>query len=363
VNWCGEEGTAAERRMYVHGKHEIRKILFVRRDNIGDLICTTPAISSARKAFPRARIGILVNTYNADAVMNNPDIDETYVYEKAKHSPDKNRLLVWWRNFGVLRKIRAERYDVAIGCGSYSPRLARYTFATGADMRIGYVESSANKKAYNFPLVEERGNLHEVERTFRLLAPLGIEGLPPLLKIFPLPEEVRKVRESLDESVVRKGSPTVALHISSRRPENRWPERSFIELARLIVDRRRSNLLLLWSPGTETNVRHSGDDEKAQRIMRGMEAWISPYRTVQLRELVAALSICDVVVCGDGGAMHIAAALGKPVVTVWGSTRQDRWRPWGVNHIVLQDSGGKAESIDATRVFYAIEKLLSEMLL
>ncbi len=71
-----------------------KKILFIRRDNIGDLVCTTPAIHAFRKVFPELKIGILVNTYNADVVKNNPDIDEIYVYEKAKHVPEKNKFLV-----------------------------------------------------------------------------------------------------------------------------------------------------------------------------------------------------------------------------------------------------------------------------
>src|SRR3990170_2033924 len=123
----------------------INKILFIRRDNIGDLICTTPAIHAVREKYPNAKIGILVNTYNADAIVNNPDIDEVYVYEKAKHVPDKNKHSVWWSNLKLLLKIRKERYEVAIGCGSYSPRLARYTFLTGAGIRIGYLKNGIKK--------------------------------------------------------------------------------------------------------------------------------------------------------------------------------------------------------------------------
>ncbi|MDP3112552.1 MAG: glycosyltransferase family 9 protein, partial [Thermodesulfovibrionales bacterium] len=116
----------------------VKKILFIRRDNIGDLVCTTPAIHAVRNQYPNAKIGILVNTYNVDAIRNNPDINEIYTYEKAKHAPEKNKISVWLNNLKVLRKIRKEKYDVAIGCGSYSPRLARYTFITGAKKRIGY---------------------------------------------------------------------------------------------------------------------------------------------------------------------------------------------------------------------------------
>ena len=56
------------------------KILFIRRDNIGDLICTTPALRAVRGAFPHARIGVLANTYNTDALLGNPDVDDVFVY-------------------------------------------------------------------------------------------------------------------------------------------------------------------------------------------------------------------------------------------------------------------------------------------
>ncbi|HEX8948596.1 MAG TPA: glycosyltransferase family 9 protein, partial [Dissulfurispiraceae bacterium] len=82
-------------------------------------------------------------------------------------------------------------------------------------------------------------------------------------------------------------------------------------------------------------------------------------RTTSLRELISALSIADLVVCGDGGAMHIAAALGKPIVTMWGSTNPDRWRPWRTPHAILQTESRRAEDISAGTVFNAVEKLFT----
>ncbi|OGW34981.1 MAG: hypothetical protein A2088_06655, partial [Nitrospirae bacterium GWD2_44_7] len=241
------------------------KILFIRRDNIGDLVCTTPSIRAVREKYPDAKIGILVNTYNADTVSNNPDIDEVYIYEKAKHATDKNKLSVWRSNLKVLLKIRKEKYDVAIGCGSYSPRLARYTLLTGAKTRIGYLKKGMEKsKLYNMPLYEPEKKLHEVEKTYNLLAPLGINGEPSGLRMLPDNVEVNKVKEFLNSAGFLKENPLIAFHISSRRPENRWPAQRFIELANLISANYASNILLLWSPGSEKNVYHPGDDEKAE---------------------------------------------------------------------------------------------------
>ena len=341
----------------------MKKILFIRRDNIGDLVCTTPAIRAAREKYPDAKIGVLVNTYNASILENNPDINEFYVYEKAKHVPEKNKLSVWWSNLKVLLGIRRERYDIAIGCGSYSKRLARYTLHTGAKERIGYLQKeSGNPGSYTFPLYEEADNIHEVERTFNLLAPLGIKGTPPALRLRPSDVETERIRKLIQKEGPGKEGPLVAFHISSRRPENRWPADRFIRLGERIANNLHADILLLWSPGSERNPYHPGDDEKAGIIMSSLKPGPFSLTTTRLTELIAALSIADLVVCCDGGAMHIAAALGKPIVTIWGSTNPGRWKPWGAEHILLQTENKKAEDISVDTVLGAIEKILPAQL-
>ena len=338
---------------------DIRKVLFIRRDNIGDLICTTPAFRAAREKFPNARTGILVNSYNADAIKNNPDIDEIYIYQKAKHAPDKSKLSVWLHNISVLWKIRREKYDVAIGFGSYSPTLVRYTALTGVGTTIGYLKKGTKEqKSYTIPVCEPEGALHEVERAFSLLTPLGITGNPDALRVFPAEADVEKVRRLLAAAGIKTGRPLVAFHISSRRPENRWPPDKFVELSRLVSDRCGAAILLLWSPGSESNAQHPGDDEKAEYILNLTQQQTIAFKTARLGELIAALSLCALVVCCDGGAMHIAAALGKPIVTIWGSTNPDTWRPWAARHVLLQNKSKRADDISVDEALKAVEKLL-----
>ncbi|TAL23005.1 MAG: glycosyltransferase family 9 protein [Nitrospirae bacterium] len=334
-----------------------KKILFIRRDNIGDLVCTTPAIHAVRNHYPDAKIGILVNTYNVDAIRNNPDINEIYTYEKAKHAPEKNKISVWLNNLKVLHKIRKEKYDAAIGCGSYSPRLARYTFITGAKKRIGYLKKGMKSKFYNMPLYEPEEILHEAEKTFNLLSCLGINGAPQQLRIFPSEDEVKKVRDFLNASGHSKGKTLIAFHISSRRPENRWPVEKFIELGKLVLNRHNAGVLLLWSPGSEKNIYHPGDDEKAEFIKNSLSPEPLAYKTTKLGELISALSLSSIVVCCDGGAMHIAAALQKPIVTIWGSTNPKSWAPWGTRHVILTD-GKDASNVSVNDVFAAINAML-----
>lgn len=338
------------------------KILFIRRDNIGDLICTTPAIHAARIQYPKAKIGILVNTYNADVIKNNPDIDEIYIYEKTKHSPDKSKMSVWLNNLKILMKIRKENYDVAIGCGSYSPRLERYTFFTGAKKRIGYIKNSMKRsKFYTAPLHEQEKLLHEVEKTYYLLTPLGInfDNRLPSLKIYPSKDELNKLKNFIETKNYIKEKYLIAFHISSRRPENRWPAEKFIELGNLLTKNMQDiQILLLWSPGSEKNPYHPGDDEKAEIIKNNLTSNTFAYKTENLKELIAALSLCNLLICCDGGAMHIGTAMDKPIIALWGSSDADRWKPWCKKYILLQGKDKKAFNINVEEVFKNIKKFL-----
>ena len=92
--------------------------------------------------------------------------------------------------------------------------------------------------------------------------------------------------------------------------------------------------MLLWSPGAAGDPRHPGDDQAASNFPE-MEN-LAKVETPELRILIAALSLADRVICPDGGAMHIAAALGKPVVALWADSPVERWRPWQVPHRVVR---------------------------
>ena len=343
--------------------NSFQKICLVRRDNIGDLVCTTSAIKLLRLRFPEARIFALVNSYNADVLKGNPDLDRVYVYHKSRHSGGA-RLRAALSNLKVFREIRAERIDAAVGCSSaYSKNLAWYTFLTGARLRIGYVKKKTSRPSfYNVPLAQPAPdeNLHEVEALIKLLAPLGVEGTPPPLDVRPDSAEVRGVLDFIGKGGFKGKEKLVAFHISSRKPQNRWPKESFRELAQMVQERFGVRLLLLWSPGNEDNPFHPGDDGKAEWILSRTKPGPLAYRTTKLGELIAAVSVCDMVVCSDGGAMHIAAGLGKPILTIWGATDPRRWAPWGVPYRLLQKSRVAAD-VSAADALAGFEELFKDV--
>ena len=312
----------------------IKKILFIRRDNIGDLVCTTPAIRAVRLKFPEARIAVLANTYNAEMVYGNPDVDEVFVYEKTKHA-NRGRLGVWLGNFRLMRRIKAQKFDVAIGCGSASERLARYTSYTGARRRIGYSEAGDKDRYYNSGVPEPAGEIHEVEKVFALLKVLGIEGEPGPMVLGPDPEEVKNFKAFREKRQPESGRPLLAVAISTRIEVDRWPEEKFTELIDRILDKKLADVLLLWAPGDSANPFFPGEDEVAARIKERFEGRLLAYPTLTLSGLVAALSASDAVLSLNTGSLHIAAALQRPTVALMPGKKAPHWRPWKVLNTVL----------------------------
>lgn len=315
-------------------RHTI-KILFIRRDNIGDLICTTPAIHAAREKYPDAKIGVLVNSYNADVIADNPDINEFYIYEKAKHAVGKGKLYVWLDNLKVFHRIRKERYDVAIACGSYSPTLAKYAFLTGAGLKIGYGKKDALNLFLNKPVSPLSGTAHEVIRVFNLLAPLGIRGEPGRLILVPDSRELKKFEDYRKVTLKDSGKPLIAIAISARIRANKWSAEKFIALIDQILIQNSSRVLLLWAPGSVSNLTFPGDDETAERIISQFEGRIAAYPTGSLKSLIAAIACSDIVITLDTGSLHMAAAMDKDTITLMTKEKALRWYPWKTRNIVL----------------------------
>jgi ADP-heptose:LPS heptosyltransferase len=93
--------------------HRAPRILIVRRDNIGDLACTTPLIEALRERLPRAWLGALVTTYNAEVLARNPALDEIFVYEKLKHR--SGGLFAHIRSrIGQMSRLRGQKLDCVL---------------------------------------------------------------------------------------------------------------------------------------------------------------------------------------------------------------------------------------------------------
>jgi ADP-heptose:LPS heptosyltransferase len=184
-----------------------------------------------------------VTTYNAEVLARNPSVDELFVYEKLKHR--SRGLLRYARDrLRLASRLRAARFDCVI-----VPAPAPQTLRLARSLKPGRVIAAAEI----FPAGQ-----HEVERVFELGRALGVKGAPGPLRIFPDRENSGHLRSRLG------AGPWVALHISARRPAQRWPLERYAALARELG--RSARVMLLWAPGPKSDPRHPGDDEAAAQV-------------------------------------------------------------------------------------------------
>lgn len=332
------------------------RILVVRRDNIGDLILTTPLLSALRRAKPDAWIGILVNSYSSAVLAGNPDVDAVFAYDKAKHRPDKHRLMVYFETMRLIRKLRRLAIDQVLLAGPGAQHQA-YSLCRWVNSRsiIGFVTPDFHPPKITNPVPYGEGaKLHEVQDIWRLLAPLGIEGPIPPCRVYADSNLVRHWSEYLAAKSTGDG-PLIAIQLSARRVKQRWPAIRFASLIQMLHVNLAARFVLLWSPGTSEDTRHPGDDAKAVEVCSylptGLPMVACPTKT--LADLVAVVSLATLVITPDGGAMHVAAGLDKPVVALFGDSSTNRWHPWQTPHRILQGRNQDVADIDVSSVFDA----------
>lgn len=321
------------------------RFLIIRRDNIGDLVCTLPLIRRLREARPQAWIGALVTRYNLEVLHGLPELDAVFAYQKAKHrAQGESALGAYWaraRQLWHLRQMRLTAVLLPAGGGQASARRMAGWLAPGRIIAQDDLPAA--------------GPAHEAELAARVLAPLGIDtGDLPAARIVPRPDCLATARRALPA-----GGPLVGVHLSARRPAQRWTAEqyvAFIRAAHTTDPGRR--FALFWSPGDASNPAHAGDDTKAAEVAAQLgDLPVTPYPTHALSALIAGLACCDRVVCADGGHMHLAGALGKPLVALFGDSDTVRWRPWGVDHRLLVGADRTVAAITPGEAVAALDGL------
>jgi len=327
-----------------------KKILVIRRDNIGDLLCTTPLIRVLRDRYPKVRIDVLVNSYNEGVVRNNPDINHVYFYTKGKHrEAGENYWCVLWRRIRLFVELRQAAYD------------AVYVPGDKALARLGYLlKWLSPQQVFAEPEEGFSADMHEVERCCGLLVP-PLDSKPPKMHLVPDPASIEAAHHALvGQAWYQPGMRIIGIHISARKVRQRWPVDRFARLMKELHAQHGCAFVLLWSPGDENNPMHPGDDQKAAELLSQLDGVpVLPFPTASLASLFGVLTLPDLVVCADGGAMHVAAALDKPLVCLFGNSDVRRWYPWGVEHRVIQPVSLDVGDISWEQVFEAAQITLN----
>jgi ADP-heptose:LPS heptosyltransferase len=246
-----------------------------------------------------------------------------------------------------MRKLRRMRLDdVIIATTSPQPRVIKLAQWLKPRRLIGFGEA----KGLDIALPLDSLARHEVEDVFRVASLYGIDGPPPACRVFA-------------NSRPADATLTIGIHISARKPQQRWPAERFAETMRVLAAQGPVRFMLLWSPGAEDNPLHPGDDAKAQELLNtvGAGTAVVSRPTQTLSELIAALAECHALVCADGGAMHLGAGMGLPIVCLFGNSGAQRWRPWGVPYRLLQKPSLDVADISVDEVVSAFNALRADI--
>lgn len=306
------------------------KVLMIKASALGDIIHALPA-AAYLKSCPQVReLHWLVEKPFSTFLSGQPVVDKLQIISTKK-----------WRRQGLtaslggvwhtIRQLRREKYDLVLDLQGNS-KSGMFTRFSGAPLRFGFnaggVREWPNLLATNRRVALAKTVTHIIEKNLAL-ATRAFPGGPPAPLQGPLKADshfLKQVEEKLS-STGAPGGALVIFHYGTTWETKRWSKRAWIELARLLWETRKIAPLLTWG---------SEEERKAvQKIASGSpQAIIWPRGS--LEELMALLAMADVVVGGDTGPLHIAAALGTPTVSLYRATDHRRNGPRGDRHICIQ---------------------------
>jgi len=344
---------------------------------LGDAVMTTPALLRLREEFPDAHITLLTPDKLHDLWTNHPAVDETISFSPGENLFAVGRKLRRWgerprepnlahQNTAAAREdARPTKFDVALMLPN-SPRSAIETWLAGIPQRIGYARPWRNffltrtiapragavkmrkrsvAEIQGLIAGEQIGNrkseignstAHQIHEYLRLVAALGANPEPLTPQLLITPDEVKAAKKKFGLENI--AGPVFGLNPGAEYgPAKRWPVENFIAAAKEI--QQRTNCAWLIFGGI-------ADTPLAAQLESALRSPLSALRNLSgqtsLRELMALLKLCRVLLTNDTGPMHVAAALGTPVVVPFGSTSPELTGPGlpggGLNLLLKSDA-------------------------
>jgi lipopolysaccharide heptosyltransferase II len=290
------------------------KILIIKLRSIGDVVYNTAVYTPLKKSFPDCHLTVLVEHFSLDIVRNHPDIDRVLSFEKKS----------WLHQLGFYYRLFADRYDVVIDMHE-GTRGAVMCFVTQAPYRVGHKFA---KRSFLYNVKLEFNDLHPkqpIDYQVALIKKMGVEfgKITPSIHI---PESVQtKASKLLQTEGIDPQEPFCILHPGAKAYD-RWEAEKFAQLADTIYSQHHLKTLLTCGPGQKHMV-----DEIMPIIKNAPYTFIS----TDLETLGAITQKARFVVCHDGGYMHFAAALGTPIVGMFGWANPEIWRPPGSNATIV----------------------------
>jgi ADP-heptose:LPS heptosyltransferase len=299
-----------------------KEILAIRDDRFGEFLLNIPALRALKISFPGSKLTLMVSPAVKELAAKISCVDNILVCE---------RILGLRECFGLAGKLRNRRFDA---CVVLNPKkeFNLAVFLAGIPVRAGYRRKWGFLLTHKIKDLKSQGLKHEVEYNLDLVKLLGAETADKSLSLTGIPE-------------VSEYRSTIVVHPYTSDPVKQWPIERFNELA-VKISRDFNKKVIIAGKASSS-------------IYWGNEVRDLTNKT-SLVELAAVLKSCKLLISGDSGPVHLAAAVGTPVIALFrddlpGKTAK-RWGPWGKNCAVVEKSS--LNDITVEEVFTKAKQIL-----
>lgn len=315
-----------------------RRILVIRLDLIGDLVLSLTVVRALKRTYPDAEIDLLAVPASSKIAMHDPDLHEIIGYDP--NIWRRPQALLRWNNWrearALLKRLRGRHYDLAVSV--FGPWAAMLAVLSGAPRRVGFGRESY----FGFMTDSVPGRhwkpgdtKHEVDYCLELARKAGVTVTPEdrIPRLYVEPEARQAVERILSEAGVQEGEdrPLIACHVSSNNGQSkRWPLPYWATLLDRLIREQHAHIVLTGAPIDLPLI------EEITRRMR--EQPINLAGKTSLPQLAALLQRADLMISGDSGPMHIAAAVGTPLIAIHGPTDPAQSGPISPKATILRSS-------------------------
>ena len=328
-----------------------RNILIIDFGQLGDVVMSLPALRALRECFPHARITVMVGRPGAEII-------EMSGYADASISVDRVGLrdgftpLSVMRIFQVVKDVRHRQFDFVIDLRSFSETNLLGYFSGAPKRLFSRRPGRSLDFLANFhpqpPVDRNDPDQHLIDRYLDVLVPLGIKDSPRVPRLTTRAEDNRAIDVILRKAKAETGSPLVGLFPGAGHPGRCWPLEQFAELADFLIRNDAVRPVIFVGP------------EERHLIQRMRALFPNPcviLEKLSIPQLAAAQARLAVFVSNDTGPVHVAAAVGTPVVVLMGSPGPHGYGPTGVSQRLI--FGESVTAIEVEQVYASTRELLS----
>jgi len=296
-----------------------KNILVLRYRFIGDTILTVPFLRNLRRAEPDAYIAWVVAPGSSEVVQGIPYVDELIYWDPPTiHADSRGKHRTLGAKMQFIKELRAKRFD-KVYVLKRSLSSAIMGLLTGARERVGF-----DTEGRGLLLTKRVPYLPDIHEVRNFLAVLEADGVPiedDHLEAWLSPEEEAFAERFLVERGVQPGEVLTGIHPFAANPTRAWHEENFAQLANALQKQYGGRVLLFGG---------KGDRELGESMSRRISPEpLMAVGSTTLRQTMALLARCSLLVCNDSGIMHLAASLQVPLVALFGPQSPARFGPWG----------------------------------